>query len=273
MPRSRNLKPVFFLDEDLADFGPLHQILYWGLPCLADAAGRLEDKPRTIKASIFPFYDADVHTMLDDLATVPYLSRYIVSGSRVIQIHEHEKLYTPHKNEPESSLPALSDAESGSIASVRDNSGSNQDSSVLARQSARSRSRSRSSQDLGTTTAVVARGPNNLVPLLADLARCWPKTRCRDAHRVSREAAIFDRHQSFDIPENIVELAQRYIAAHGFSDESIAGCPSLHTWIADARWLEPLPQPKKSAAQSRADETDRRVAEKLARAQAGGAIL
>ena len=50
--RARNLKPGFFQNEYLADLPPLARILFCGLWCSADRNGRLEYRPKKIKAEI-----------------------------------------------------------------------------------------------------------------------------------------------------------------------------------------------------------------------------
>ena len=50
MPRARNVKPGFFKNELLAECEPLARILFEGLWCEADREGRLEDRPRRLKA-------------------------------------------------------------------------------------------------------------------------------------------------------------------------------------------------------------------------------
>ena len=52
MARIRSLKPEFFKDEDLALLPFEARILYSGLWCYADREGRLEDRPKYLKADI-----------------------------------------------------------------------------------------------------------------------------------------------------------------------------------------------------------------------------
>ena len=49
MARARNIKPGFFLNEELGVLPPLVRILFAGLWCIADRDGRLEDRPKRIK--------------------------------------------------------------------------------------------------------------------------------------------------------------------------------------------------------------------------------
>ena len=105
MARSRNIKPGFFKNYELADAGPLAQLLFSGLWCLADKQGRLEDKPRLIKAEIFPYYDCDVNGELTVLARLGFICRYVVDGVAVIEVQNFKEHQNPHHTEKESKLP------------------------------------------------------------------------------------------------------------------------------------------------------------------------
>ncbi len=116
MARARNIKPGFFKNYDLADAGPLAQILFAGLWCLADREGRLEDKPRLIKAEIFPYYDCDVNGELTKLQRLNLVSRYVASGVGVVQVLNFKKHQTPHNTEKGSTLPEQTSIESTTYA-------------------------------------------------------------------------------------------------------------------------------------------------------------
>jgi hypothetical protein len=106
--RSRNLKPGFFKNEGLADLPPLTRILFAGLWGLADRAGRLEDRPKRIKAEVLPYDNCDTDKMLDALAQHEerFIIRYTVDGRRYIAIPKFLKNQSPHCREPESTIPA-----------------------------------------------------------------------------------------------------------------------------------------------------------------------
>lgn len=105
MARMRTIKPGFFLNEALADLQPLARILFTGLWCIADRAGRLEDRPRTIKVQTLPFDDCDVDALLDDLAIAGFITRYTVGGKRFIQVDNFAKHQCPNIKEPPSTIP------------------------------------------------------------------------------------------------------------------------------------------------------------------------
>ena len=104
--RSRNLKPGFFKNEDLADVDPLGRILFEGLWCMADREGRLEDRPKRIKAEILPYDNCDIEKLLWALTTKAFILRYSINGGNYIQITNFLKHQTPHMKEAESTVPA-----------------------------------------------------------------------------------------------------------------------------------------------------------------------
>jgi hypothetical protein len=125
MARARNLKPGFFKNYELADAGMACQLLFQGLWCLADREGRLEDKPRLIKAEIFPYYDVDVNRELTVLARLKFIDRYVIDGIAVIEVCNFKKHQNPHHTEKPSTLPAKLIQEAGNPHEIKtpDNNG------------------------------------------------------------------------------------------------------------------------------------------------------
>jgi len=106
MPRSRNVKPGLFKNEILGEADPLITILFIGLWCLADKAGRLEDRPKRIKAEIFPYREEpDINGYLTELERMGFLTRYEVAGERYIEVKNFSKHQSPHKTEKDSEIP------------------------------------------------------------------------------------------------------------------------------------------------------------------------
>jgi len=113
MPRIRYLKPEFFSDESLAEFKFETRLAYAGLWCYADKEGRLEDRPKYLKAMIFPYDNVDMKKQLDLLSscksgkTYPFIQRYEVEGVKLIQITKWKKHQKPHHTEKESIFPPI----------------------------------------------------------------------------------------------------------------------------------------------------------------------
>src|SRR5438046_5988352 len=74
--RIRALKPGSFLNEQLCSLSSFHRLLYAGLWLCADRQGRLQDRPKRLKAEIFPYDDADVDELLWDLNHAGFVRRY-----------------------------------------------------------------------------------------------------------------------------------------------------------------------------------------------------
>lgn len=113
MSRSRNIKPGFFKNDVLAECDPLARLLFAGLWCLADREGRLEDRPKKIKAECLPYDDCDCDGLLDQLAGRGFIVRYVVDSVGYIFIAEFKKHQNPHVKEQASTIPAPPTASQG----------------------------------------------------------------------------------------------------------------------------------------------------------------
>lgn len=115
MARIRALKPEFFKDEDLATLSCEARLLYMGLWCFADKEGRLEYRPKYIKAEIFPYDNINIEKFLNVLSAPNIKDRpdkvfiriYTVNERKYIDIPEFSKHQSPHHTEKESVLPAF----------------------------------------------------------------------------------------------------------------------------------------------------------------------
>lgn len=106
MPRIRYLKPEFFSDEDLAELPFQARLTFAGLWCYADKSGRLEERPKYLKAMIFPYDNIDILKMLDLLSSgKPFIHRYETDGKHYIQIQNWNKHQKPHHTEADSKIP------------------------------------------------------------------------------------------------------------------------------------------------------------------------
>lgn len=109
--RTREIKPDFHKDEDLAACSHAARLLFVGLWALADRRGRLEDRPLKLKAELFPYEQLDVDPLLDELARPKrfgvgsMLTRYEVDGRRYLQVNNFERHQHPHPKEADSKIP------------------------------------------------------------------------------------------------------------------------------------------------------------------------
>jgi hypothetical protein len=84
--RIRTIKPEFFRHENLAMLSYRTRLLFVGLWCLADAEGRLEDRPKRIRIDVFPYEVDDVDSDLQALCDAGFISRYTAQGVAVIEV-------------------------------------------------------------------------------------------------------------------------------------------------------------------------------------------
>lgn len=105
MSRARNIKPSFFVNDDLAEVDPFGRLLFIGLWTIADREGRMEDRPKRIKAEILPYDSCDVDALLNELQSHGFIIRYESDGKRYIQVINFKKHQNPHIKEAESIIP------------------------------------------------------------------------------------------------------------------------------------------------------------------------
>lgn len=110
MGRIRSIKPDFFLHEGLAELSPLHRLLFIGLWTQADKSGRLEDRPRRLKAALLPWEDCDIDGLLWGLDEGGFIARYSADGKDCIEILNFPKHQRPHPKEASADLPPLASA-------------------------------------------------------------------------------------------------------------------------------------------------------------------
>lgn len=106
MARARNIKPAFFTNDKLAECQPLARILFAGLWTMCDREGRLEHRSKRIKAHLLPYDDADIDSLLGELAARDFVQLYEVAGEKYIAVVAFLKHQNPHVKEPASSIPA-----------------------------------------------------------------------------------------------------------------------------------------------------------------------
>ena len=110
MARARNIKPGLCKNEDLAECSIWARYIFAMLPMLADREGRLEDRPKRIKAELLPFDAQDMEPLLAELADkkdaqgVAFIIRYQNSDGRFIQITKFLAHQKPHYSEKESTI-------------------------------------------------------------------------------------------------------------------------------------------------------------------------
>ena len=105
MARARNIKPSFFINEELVECDFSARLLFIGLWTLADREGKLEDRPKKIKMALFPSDNINVDGLLNELNKRGFIERYEVEGSQYIQVVAFKKHQNPHRDEKPSIIP------------------------------------------------------------------------------------------------------------------------------------------------------------------------
>lgn len=106
MARSRNIKPGFFTNDELAECSPYARLLFAGLWTIADREGRGEDRPKKIKVLVLPFDIVDVDELMQALHDKGFIRRYEVDGDKYFQICNWAKHQNPHHKEIASVIPS-----------------------------------------------------------------------------------------------------------------------------------------------------------------------
>lgn len=107
--RSRNIKPNFFLNEDLAELSHTARLLFIGLWCFADKEGRFEWRPLRIKAAIFPYDEkVDIKKSLAELSSKGLIIQY-GNDNEFGCVPKFSKHQRPHVREAESIIPKHQD--------------------------------------------------------------------------------------------------------------------------------------------------------------------
>lgn len=133
MARARNIKPGFFTHDGLAELDPLARLLFIGLWTVADRAGRLEDRPKRIKAEVMPYDNCDIDAMLTALHNSGFILRYQSGGVAAIQIVKWDKHQNPHIKESDSTIPAPDEHGADTVQASKPAGKAEQPSTELAR--------------------------------------------------------------------------------------------------------------------------------------------
>ena len=118
--RIRTIKPEFWKHDGIAELGYVTRLLFIALWCIADRRGRMEDRPRRIKAECFPYDELDVDSMLSELHAAEFIDRYEAEGVRVIEVRSFEKhqRLTGKEAETESIYPGKQWGNTGETPSI-----------------------------------------------------------------------------------------------------------------------------------------------------------
>lgn len=92
MPRKREIRPQFALDEDLGGCSPVARLFAIYLLMWVDREGFVEDRPKRLKAEMLPYDDADGTVIVDELVRkTRYLKRVELCGVKLLSIVNFKK--------------------------------------------------------------------------------------------------------------------------------------------------------------------------------------
>jgi len=113
--RARNLKPGFFKNDLLSECDPLARLLFEGLWCLADREGRLEYRPKKIKAEILPYDNCDIIALTEQLMVRGFVIIYRYDNQNYLLIPTFSEHQNCHIREPESTILAPDEHQSCTV--------------------------------------------------------------------------------------------------------------------------------------------------------------
>jgi hypothetical protein len=155
MARTRQIKPSFFVNEDMVEL-PFHtRLLFIGLLTIADRRGVLEDRPKKIKMALFPADNFDIDQSLSELDKYNFIHRYTVDGAGYIHIVEFVKHQNPHREEKANNMPLPHYLEAANTVQSPDAGASKPDAGSVAESDKQDAStvQARCSEDAGSVAA------------------------------------------------------------------------------------------------------------------------
>ena len=101
MARSRNIKPAFFNNDELAELDPLARILFIGMWTIADFEGKFEWRSKRVKAQLLPYDDCDIEALAINLDKSGFIRFYSDGEKMYVKVVNFSIHQNPHKNERE----------------------------------------------------------------------------------------------------------------------------------------------------------------------------
>lgn len=104
--RRREIDAHFWTSEDVCELpSDSHRMMFVGLWCKADRAGRMEDKPFAIGLRVRPWDPKGAAPLIDHLICVGMVRRYTVNGASYLCLPSFLKYQRPNPHEARSRLP------------------------------------------------------------------------------------------------------------------------------------------------------------------------
>lgn len=103
--RTREIKPGFYRNEQLAECSAFARLIFPGLWMLADGEGRFEYRPKRIKAELLPYDSVDMDALMSELEANDLIRRYEVDGKKYCWIPTFTLHQRVHPKEAQSTIP------------------------------------------------------------------------------------------------------------------------------------------------------------------------
>lgn len=279
MARARNIKPSFFVSEQLADQDPLGRLLFIGLWTIADYKGDLEWKERTIKVQLLPFDNCDAKALAINLDKSGLIQFYSDGQRVLVHIPGFEKHQNPHPNERKkgSDIPQFSDkarqvVDLQTLAIIREKS-----RAVSEQQQSNPADSSFLNPLSGIPkpeTSAPAEPPFVLADAFEILWKTWPKDFGDKGAKQKAEAQFLKLKPDRTLFAEMLRAldAQARDKASRFASTGFApSFPHVERWIKDQRWTDEITEQRArpSGRISKSDEADAAYLQQLARITAG----
>lgn len=241
MARIRSIHPDACDSDKLAAVSADAERLFWRLQTHCDDFGKCEDKPRLIFARCVPLvdgWDTDrVDVVLEELAAVGLLERYVVDGARFIRVPQWSRFQHPQKRGKDT-LPDPD--ESGSADPEPDGEDRSRTSRVPL--SPGGEGRGEGEERNGETPSLELVAESEPVPTVSfeDFWKVYPHKRDKGHAEKAWKAAI----RKAD-PELILEAIRHQ--APSIASRKPEYRPHAATWLNGQRWLDPADLPKFSS--------------------------
>lgn len=138
MARSRNIKPAFFQNEELADLQPIERLAFIAMWTIADYRGCIEYRPKRLKIQLLPYDNCSIESIVTNLEQSRFIMTYSVQGQTYIKITNFEKHQNPHPNERKagSTIPDVNEKDNTNsdlqnIVTNHDKDGTNRADSLI----------------------------------------------------------------------------------------------------------------------------------------------
>ena len=235
--RIRSIKPEFFKDEELAELPPLARLLFAGLWCMADCAGRIKSGSKRIKVEVLPYDDVAIDPLLIQLHEQGFIFMYgSKDGSnqdrfiQVIHFDRHQRI-TGKEAESTSLIPEYSPSEHVAMPVKQSRS----TGETTGKQPDSLEGKGREGKGKVYVSGV---SPN-------DIKEAFDKFWVEYPRKIAKEDALkaFKKHECWNHLPAILSAVAKHRASPDWLKEDRRFVPHPATWLNGKRWEDELSAP------------------------------